>query len=596
MKKILFLLLLTIGTQYIVKAQDLFKVTEKDQDGNWLDANGNAKTDYINNRIADINSVLMIDIEAENIVSSYANNKGLPQEIATKITALKNVLQTEKDVLEKIDNLINRIDYSSYSKNPEAIHKQLKDLQILAELVDNISLIDKDIDNIADSFYDQTGTDGMFSRSYMAAAVVLKREQAKLFDYAKEEGVSIKFGAWLITKREKIPLHIDGFDNIAPQQQYEVERWAISLTPEQKQELADLQKYAKENRDKGLDLINQMADMQIKAIKDLAWTEYTGIADQIKLEIKKLESDPSVEDIVQKAKTLASDIETFKKDAERRIAYYKNLKFQKGENITDLVSKITSDITYFSTTLETLKKKASDLKSSINRTAINLSPNITNTFSAIIANFTTKIDAINNLNNTTIKDIIEGRKLDAAALEFSNAVLKLSLTEIKKNFEFDLTNAGYREEGNRVALKLSVYDKSSNLEIKTQIREIYLFKVLTHVISTVGIVFADPFTPTAIQTQFQMAPYYNLLFKGWIDKKKRRKSITYNKLLDWGIGLHVSAPDFDKDDVPELGAGIVITALHDYVQSGIAYNIFTGDPYWFFGLRIPMPSFGSNNQ
>ena len=106
-----------------------------------------------------------------------------------------------------------------------------------------------------------------------------------------------------------------------------------------------------------------------------------------------------------------------------------------------------------------------------------------------------------------------------------------------------------------------------------------------------GVIFADPLARTNVKTQFQMAPYYNLIFKGLFDQKIRRKSVTYNRILDWGIGLHISAPDFDGDDVPELGTGIVVSVLHDYIQSGIAINVFTGDPYWYFGLRLPIPSF-----
>ncbi|WP_264530045.1 hypothetical protein [Flavobacterium sp. N502540] len=595
MKKTILLLLLSICMSHTMKAQSLFKITEKDQDGNWMDSNGNAKDGYVNNRIADINSILMIDFEIENIISSATKSKSLPDEIATKITALKKVIEDQKETLEEIDYIIKNTNYQEFAENPKDLYDKLSRLQKLAEKVDNISKIDKDIDDIADSLPNNNDTDGMFSRPYAAATIVLKEEQAKLMDYAKEQGIFIKFGAWLITKQDKIPLHIDGFDNIAPQQRYEVERWAISLTAEQKKELTDLQQYAKENRDKGLKAIADLADYQIQAIKKLVWTQYTTIADQINTEVDKLGADPKVQETVAKAKTLSLEIQTFKYEAEKRTAYYKSLGYKQGEAITDLVSKITSDISYFKSTLQSIHKNASDLKATINRTAVHLSPKISATFTTIINDLTTDVKKIDKLNNTTIKDLIEGRKLDAAALEFSDAVLKLSLADAKKNFEFDLANSGYREEGNRIAFKLSVFDKASDIAVKEQVREMYLFKVLPHVISTVGIIFADPFTSTAIRTQFQMAPYYNLLFKGWIDKKQRRKSVTYNKLLDWGVGLHVSAPDFDKDDVPELGAGIVITALHDYVQTGVAYNIFTGDPYWFFGLRIPTPTFGSNN-
>ena len=118
-----------------------------------------------------------------------------------------------------------------------------------------------------------------------------------------------------------------------------------------------------------------------------------------------------------------------------------------------------------------------------------------------------------------------------------------------------------------------------------------MFKVLPHIITTVGVIFADPLANNAVQTQFQMAPAYNVIFKGFCDQGCRRKSVIYNRLFDWGVGLHISAPDFDKDDVPEIAAGVVISSLHDYLQGGFAFNLFTGDPFWFFGLRFPIPSF-----
>jgi hypothetical protein len=195
-------------------------------------------------------------------------------------------------------------------------------------------------------------------------------------------------------------------------------------------------------------------------------------------------------------------------------------------------------------------------------------------------------------------EIIYGVQLDIAALEFGEEVYKLTLSDLPASVELDLINTGIRSDGDRLVLKMIVADKNSMQSRTLESREIYLFRILPHVITTVGVVFADPLAETEIQAQFQMAPSFNFLFKGLGDQKCRRKSVAYNRLFDWGIGLHLAAPDFDKDDVPEIAAGVVVSTLHDYLQGGFAFNIFTGDPYWFFGLRFPIPSFniGASSQ
>ena len=189
------------------------------------------------------------------------------------------------------------------------------------------------------------------------------------------------------------------------------------------------------------------------------------------------------------------------------------------------------------------------------------------------------------------EELITGRELDIAALEFGNDVYKLTLSDLPVSVELDLVNTGVRTDGDRLALKMTVSDRSSVQPVVLESRELYLFRVLPHIVTTVGVIFADPLANTAIQTQFQMAPSFNILFKGIGDQGCRRKSVIYNRLLDWGIGLNISAPDFNHDDVPEMTAGIVISGLHDYLQSGFGFNVFTGDPFWFFGLRFPVPSF-----
>ncbi len=53
----------------------------------------------------------------------------------------------------------------------------------------------------------------------------------------------------------------------------------------------------------------------------------------------------------------------------------------------------------------------------------------------------------------------------------------------------------------------------------------------------------------------------------------------------------MAALDFDKDDTPELGVGLVLSFLNRIGQVGVGYNTSQDVSYWFFGLQLPSPSF-----
>lgn len=150
-----------------------------------------------------------------------------------------------------------------------------------------------------------------------------------------------------------------------------------------------------------------------------------------------------------------------------------------------------------------------------------------------------------------------------------------------------------REARDVVHLKLQVANADGKLLLEEK-RNVTLYRIIPHIQSTVGVIFAHPLSETSISKEFQMAPHYNVLFKGIFgtSQKWKRRSGLPNTLLDLNFGLHVSSPDFDKDDVPEIGLGISGSFLKDYLQFGWAYNLFHGTPYLFLGVRLP---FGALN-
>ena len=63
----------------------------------------------------------------------------------------------------------------------------------------------------------------------------------------------------------------------------------------------------------------------------------------------------------------------------------------------------------------------------------------------------------------------------------------------------------------------------------------------------------------------------------------------WNSLFDPGVGLNVAAQDFNHDDGQELGIGLAVSAFRDFITVGYGYNVSQSVPYWFFGLRLPVP-------
>ena len=188
----------------------------------------------------------------------------------------------------------------------------------------------------------------------------------------------------------------------------------------------------------------------------------------------------------------------------------------------------------------------------------------------------------------SLDELLKGRKFDMAALEFSEEVDKLDIANIPEKTVISLKKTGYRENGDDLAIKIIAGSANANEVQVTETHELTLFMVLPHVRTIAGLIFAQSTDKTEKDAKFRMAPSYNILFKGFWDKKLRRKSVVYNRIFDFSFGLNLASLDFNNDDAQELGVGLVISGISDYMQIGYGYNITAKKPYWFFGLRLPL--------
>jgi hypothetical protein len=63
--------------------------------------------------------------------------------------------------------------------------------------------------------------------------------------------------------------------------------------------------------------------------------------------------------------------------------------------------------------------------------------------------------------------------------------------------------------------------------------------------------------------------------------------VSWNEVLDPGLGLNLTTPRLGAGTAPELGIGLSLTLLHDLVQAGRGYDFMTGQDYYFGALSVP---------
>ncbi|MBQ4819364.1 hypothetical protein [Aquimarina sp. MMG016] len=588
-----FLVFFILSFCEILLAQDMvITISEEDQDGKYLNRDGTIKPGFINAKIADINSTLDINLNKNTLITKIGGSfqARLPNDLSSKLSKLTKVMESRNESLKNLERIVNLYDYNNFRTDSNAYNNYITQLQQAVAKLEEIAEIDPRIEERALEF------DDLYGSVYQAAEAVFNDVYIEFKNFTNREGVNIQFGSWLVAKGRKIPIHLQGFDSIAPQSPFEVERWQFSPTDEQIEELEKLTQYANENRGVEDEILKNIVRNQIQQLRDFTDTKILELQRKVEEALERVRTELG-ETISPKLKTLFDEIdrtivliEDFVREITIRKKYYQNIISGSPYTIDELIFRLQRDVKFVKDDKgKEVLNQIVNIANLINSSDEDITKDLKVVFNDLKEEFEIGISVFSNSVTDNIRIFLYGEDLDFAALKFSEEVFSLSLDDLPESTRLDLIDTGVRKDGDQLAFKLEVRSKKGI--IYTENRKLYMFRVLTHIEGTVGVIFADPLARTEIKTQFQMAPYYNMIIKGLFDQKLRRRSVPYNRIFDWGIGLHLSAPDFDGDDVPELGTGIVISMLHDYIQSGAAINVFNGDPYWFFGLRLPVPSF-----
>ncbi len=549
---------------------------------------------YDNKNNADINSQLMVRFDRSAFIRKV-NTAGIGTPLPQDAVNLLNVLYEGTQKVE------------GWSKGMEAaIRNYVRgDKASLTTFIERTSSIAQEIVMVFDrdqqtrdyfeSYEDVTDIWGGILYALNKRIADLEEQLSNSPAYSD---VRIQIGGWLMHNNLPSPLHFNGLDANPLGEYYEVERWKFTLTDAQVSQLEDIQQWVKSSQQRELNVSEILRGEYVRQFTDILQQKLKADFEDFKKEGEKVLATLQDQQIVTDVKQILAQGDRVKALLADRVQYYQAMVNNTPTDATAFISRLQSDVTTINTEFNKMKGLLTSFQSHVPSASAEVKAQCAN----LLAIASGKIS---ELAGMLIPDDLlhfgqQEKRLAQLALSFSDKVYSLALGDIPAEATTDLLYAGYRQAGDRVVIKMVVTNTNAKKNVLEETHSVTLYRILPHLEATVGVIFAHPLTATKIEKDVQMAPYYNLLFKGILgmSQKWKRNSSLPNNLLDMNFGLHVSSPDFDKDDVPELGIGVVASTLKDYLQVGWAYNLFQGANYVFIGFRLPIPTMnlGGNNN
>ncbi len=553
------------------------------------DESGKKRTLTEQRQTIDINSKINIDIDRDKITNAFGQQ--LSKDGNGVIDTLLKTLNLYKTYLEKLSKEIQNYQ-DLYNEGLASVDVARLDLALkaraaagldIAELFSNNARFNQRWEEELTRFSGGTTND-----QYRIILRLLSEEiellQADLQTKLKEAGVYFQLAAWFTGNGNTTPVHIDGFDDLPPGEYYHFERNKLYLTQQQLDEFKGLQSFFE-----GMDR-SQFFDKIIDAIPGMLNNVINEDSIQIQLDrlissITNLTTTAQAEKtkVLGQAKQIADGFKLLTLDIKNDIAKYSSgSRSSNTGSKTDLLQNFMADVNQVKNQIQTLEDEINSLVSGVDF----------QTLGAGVNSIKTDFNSLQSLLKRQATDLVErategiqiaiyGRKINTAALEISNQVLKLQLDNIPVNSILDVNYVGKREPGDLLVLKAMLWKGQEKNPIAVETRELVVMNALPHLEMGILYAFAKPVTSNS---NFKGGPLVSLLYKF------KSHSLPYRNFLDFGIGIHAASFDFNNDDTPEFAGGIVLSLLKDYAQFGWGFNFNSDRGYYFVGIRIPIPT------
>jgi hypothetical protein len=424
------------------------------------------------------------------------------------------------------------------------------------------------------------------------ASFAKRMSSARIDSLVAVDRVFVQIEAILVSAAGSRQVHMEGFDSVKSGPAYDPPRFGVNLSEAQMAELKAYSDAAKAIRTGAYgtalqDLLKLPGPAIAKAAAD-AQTCLARVVTDAK--VAQLSSAP---DAFVQARTL---VEGFGASMKTLVAKYTGTGPGAGDDLTLLAQSVTD--------LYAVVGETADMGAAL--TSLETASVAAATGAMLAAATQVATDALACAK--TIESAGSPLKELAAQLHTAGAPARIAAdvdTIASKALRFDVnavptttqislrTDVGQRAAGDQIVIRVRSGNGTGAANRELELRRFVIGHAVTYLQTTTGLIFARPMRtipPPANSTQevspFFPAAAYSVLLKP-ISGRLARKSGWYADVFDPGVGINMSALDFNHDNTPELGVSGVLSILRDYVQAGVGYNIQQAKSFWFIGIRLP---------
>jgi|GEM_PF-4587544 len=409
--------------------------------------------------------------------------------------------------------------------------------------------------------------------------------------------IYVQLGAWVRTEQEDRPIHLAGFDEYPTGQFFEVQRWNVTLTAAQQQELTAYATLAARVNTAGVKaaidwkvagqrLLSQLEQTPAGQCTVQLGTQADGISKGITGKID------AVTNALTAMKTAVTSYQQALQDVQTKYVTGGSATkltpdqflLQSNSDISSLVAETSGIVSALTGDVQSIDAAIKALPADAKALGQQLQQLRDNTQKCIDTLKQQLDDLVSNIGKG-LRALVEGRNFDNRALELGAEVTQLSLAALPASTTIALRQTGPRTNDDAIAIKLAIGTTPQNRQVIYQ-RQLRMFQILPHIDLKVGLIFADPKEQTELKRRFQAAPAYSILLK-----RGSYEHVQWNRWIEPGIGLNISSLDFNHDDAQELGLAVVASIFRDFLQVGYGYNVTENKRYTLFGIRLPLPYF-----
>ena len=522
-------------------------------------------------KVVDPNSTLLLQLNTEALSQTLAGS-ALSPDVTDRLKLLKDMLTHEQQAVQDVTEAI-----AIYNKDPKSpdwgalFRKQKEFVTIIRE---NYLALYNSLLPATRSHLDE------YTTLFRTASAAIAQLEDQILQQAKSTGVAVQLGAWVGTTANpaQTPVHIPDFDDFSPQTAYSVERWQVTLTDEQKQELNDISTLAQKANQQGL------GTALLQTFKSSGY-------------LQALDSLPSVKAAIQ----LQSQLQTLLKSTDSTVLSLKapiQESYQTladfGQFITNAVesSKKISDTTSPDALLLQVNNEIGQLKTQLGQLKSVLTTNaqkiistikagaiadaarakqIAGTFQTLTDGLQAEIDSVQQNATDFFGNLIAGRNVTEQSYDFTSQVRKLSIDALPAMAKIDLLTAGKRSEGDVVTIKLGTSTPAGTVTQRNFVQYRLYFCGLYARTATgfLAVNQAPIFKRVDNSALFRYSPSYSILLKGfWKSPESSRTNLAYHTFWTPGIGINFTTLNFNPNGSIELGIGGVFTLMQDYLQIG----------------------------